>query len=1199
MVKDGATDNCKLVPRIIGRVMILRTKPSGFCGHRWAGAGYRAPGHPPGSGRDGARRLGRAPGNGRWGTLQGRGGVGRGERFLLTGLRGRILAAGLVRYGVLLASGLVFGICGGIAGWSQNAAQVPAGPAAAPAAVLNPAALPATQASPEPDAGSLAQWNGLPVRRISFEGVDAAQLAPVTGDLAQAEGAPLNPEYLKKSLRQLFATGLWETIEVEGSPFEDGVALVFRGTPRTFIGTVSVDGAKGATLNTQLQRASQLAAGTRFTPAKMAQALEQMRQTLAENGFHEPVITLSLTPRRDEQLVDIAFLVASGPQARIGTVQVTGDSGMSADEFRHYAHLRSGAHVDHDTVNRALAGVLKHFQRQERLEAEIKLESEQYVADTKRTNFHFSASRGPQVKVLVQGASITQERIKHVIPIFEEGTVDEDLLNEGNRRLRDYYQRLGYFDVKVDHEQQAASAEQVVILYKVLLGPRRRVEQVSVTGNRYFNAATLKQLLSVHAADTLDRHGAYSQAMVSADVSALQAVYQNNGFSKVKITPETSTPETVAADSRATQTSTAAAKAGARAGNGVPGDAPPRPDPGGYPGTRFPAPTSSLGRGAAPLSVVYRIEEGEQTRVGAVRIEGTMHVDAAKLARLLNTTAGQLLSPQNLAGDRDALLTDYRSRGFDQVRVDVAQQVEAEDASKVDVVFHITEGQQIFVRKVLLTGLHYTRPDTVARAITLHAGDPLNETALTETQRNLYEFALFNEVDTAVENPTGGDAEKTVLLQVVEARRWVLTYGGGFEAQTGTPHFNCGFIIVSGAACNAQGKTGVSPRVLGDITRNNLFGREQSASLQVTYGLLEQKIDLFFQNPHFEGNRNFGLTFSGGYANSLDVTTYVASRLQTGVRWTEHFNSPGSVLSKANTFVYEFNFRRIKVQANSLQVSPGEIAQESTAVRVGGPALTWIRDTRDSVLDARRGTYTSFQEFLSDKAFGAQPRFNRLDVSNSSYYSFDKGRFVLARNTRYGQERAFGTPQQELIPLPERLYAGGATSLRGFSINAAGPRDPETGYPIGGAGALINSTELRLPPPTLPFFGDAFSLVLFHDMGNVFANASDAWASALRIRQPDRDTCKNPTVPAKPDQPPPGPVTSTGWQGECSFNYFSHAIGAGLRYHTPAGPIRLDFSYNLNTPIFPVIYNYSNPTAPPTVGEASHFNFFFSLGQTF
>jgi hypothetical protein len=56
-----------------------------------------------------------------------------------------------------------------------------------------------------------------------------------------------------------------------------------------------------------------------------------------------------------------------------------------------------------------------------------------------------------------------------------------------------------------------------------------------------------------------------------------------------------------------------------------------------------------------------------------------------------------------------------------------------------------------------------------------------------------------------------------------------------------------------------------------------------------------------------------------------------------------------------------------------------------------------------------------------------------------------------------------------------------------------------------------------------------------------------------------------------------------------------------LRYHTPAGPIRLDFSYNLNPPIYPVYYNYSlkQPGSDPHVGEAGHFNFFFSLGQTF
>ena len=1084
--------------------------------------------------------------------------------------------------GIPYAWALVFALCG-IAGWSQPAPQAAAGVAAAPASssIGGVAAAPydaalQEQPLPEPQAGSLAEWAGLPARRISFEGVAEGRLAPLPGHLAQAEGAPLSPEDVKRSLRQLFSTGLFETIQVEGLRQQNGVALVFRGEPREFIGTVSVDGAKGATMNTQLERASQLAPGTRFTPAKLSQALEQMRRTLGENGFHESSITQTLTPHPEEQLVDVAFRVVSGVQARVGAVQVAGDSGMSADEFRRHTHLRNGAHVDHDTANRALTGVLKHYRSEEHLEAEIKLESEQYAVDTKRTTFGFTASQGPVVKVLVEGASMGAARVKRVIPIFEEGAVDDDLLNEGNRRLRDYYQRLGYFDVKVDHEVQSTSAEKVVILYKVRLGPRRRVERVSVAGNRYCDSATLKELLSVHAANAIDRHGAYSQALVSADVSALQSVYRNNGFSKVKITPETSTPETSAADASIPTSSSAGGA---------------------------PAPTSPPHQGTAPLAVVYRIQEGEQQRVSAVLLEGAESADPKRLALLLNTTAGQLLSPQNLAGDRDALLTDYMSRGFRTVQVDVTQQAEQADPSKMDVVFHITEGPQTFVRNVLLTGLHFTRPETVARAITLHPGDPLNETALMETQRNLYEFALFNEVDTAIENPAGGEAYKTVLLQAVEARRWALTYGFGFEAQTGTPQFNCGGIIASGATCNPNGKTGVSPRVLADITRNNLFGREESASLQGTYGLLEQKLNLLFQIPHFEGSRNFGLAVSGGYANSLDVTTYVASKLDAGLRWTERFNSPGSAFSKAGTFVYEFDFRRVKVEADSLQVAPGEIALLSTAVRVAGPALTWIRDTRDSPLDARRGTYTSFQEFLSGKAFGAQAGFNRLDVSNSSYYSFDKRRFVFARNTRYGQERAFGSSKEELIPLPERLYAGGAASLRGFSQNAAGPRDPETGYPVGGAGALINSTELRLPPPTLPWLGDSLSIVLFHDMGNVFANASDAWASALRVRQPDRDACKvlSPPTASEPIPEPSGPTTSTGPQGTCSFNYFSHALGVGLRYHTPAGPIRLDFSYNLNPPIYPVNLNYSqtNVTANQHVGAAGHFNFFFSLGQTF
>jgi outer membrane protein insertion porin family len=1013
----------------------------------------------------------------------------------------------------------------------------------------------------EPD--RLAGWLGRPVREIAFQGIAPERLKKLQDHLAQEVGSPLDREKIAQSLRQLYATGLFETIQAKASQQSDGVKLVFDGSPREFIGVVTVNGAKGATMNAQLVAASRLNPGTRFSETRLGAAQGRMRQALADNGFNEPKITYTLKRHQEEQLVDIAFEVISGVQARVGPVAVDGDSGMTLDQFRHSAHLRAGNKINHDTNNRALGGVLKHYQKQDRLEADVKLQSQTYSPASKKTSYSFAATQGPVVKVGIEGAKLSSERLKRLVPVFEEGTVDEDLLNEGNRRLRDYFQRLGYFDVKVDHiVRNAEGAGTVNITYTVSLGSRRRIERVTVAGNHYFDSDTLKQLLSVRPADYLDRHGNYSQALVAADIEALQNVYHNNGFSRVKITPET-----LSGQSSSTP--------------GAPG---------------------SIRSSTEPLSVIYHIDEGQQQRVAVLRLDGVVKGDTNKLQGLMNTAPGQLFSPQNLAGDRDALLTDYLGRGFDQVQIDVENQTEDADATKVDVTFHIREGQQIFVRKVLLSGLHYTRPDTVAKAITLHPGDPLSQTALADMQRNMYEFALFNEVNTAIQNPNGDEPYKTVLVQTTEARRWTLTYGLGFETQTGTPQNNCAGLQRRGETCSPNGRPGVSPRVLLDVTRNNLFGRDQSASIRGTYGLLEQNVNLLFQNPHFRGNRDFGFTFSGGYASSQDVSTYVASKLEGGFRWTEHFTKPNPFLSRANTFIYGYDFRRVKVSEESLQVFPAEIPALAAAVRVAGPALTWIRDTRDSALDSHRGTYTTFQDFLSNHRLGSEAEFNRLDLSNSSYYGFDKNRFVLARNTRYGQERAYGSPSSLLLPLPERLYAGGPTSHRGFGINGAGPRDPETGFPIGGAGALVNSTELRLPPPILPFFGDALSFVLFHDMGNVFTNAGDAWESILRTEQPNKDSCKVLTQGSAQTPPvPTGQDTSTGPQGQCSFNYFSHATGLGMRYHTPVGPIRLDFSYNLNPPIYPVNVNYAlpDPYSNPHIGEAQHFNFFFSLGQTF
>ncbi|MCL2660375.1 MAG: BamA/TamA family outer membrane protein, partial [Acidobacteriaceae bacterium] len=593
------------------------------------------------------------------------------------------------------------------------------------------------------------------------------------------------------------------------------------------------------------------------------------------------------------------------------------------------------------------------------------------------------------------------------------------------------------------------------------------------------------------------------------------------------------------------------------------------------------------GRKTSQIMVTYTVEEGQQQRFGRVDLAGVDPGRMQDVRALMNTQAGQPFSLVTLSGDRDAVLAYYLSRGFDQARVEIRQQGNA--GNLTDVSLNVSEGQQVFIDQVLISGLNFTRPSVVRGKILVHPGDPLDQSALLETQRGLYDLALFNEVATAVQNPTGNSPTKNALIQITEAKRWNVTYGVGLEVQTGFP----GNLNLTNAGYSQEGMTGVSPRVQFDVSRINFRGTQDSVTLRSAYGLLEKVAVLTFQNPHLMGSRNFAGSVSGGYTNIRDITTFAAETLQGNFRVTQKWG-------RRDTTLYDFIYRRVKVDPRSLQVSVDLIPLLSQPVRVGGPSFTWFHDSRSpSPLDAVKGSYTTAQLFYASSVFGSETDFTKIDGTNTTYYQFDRRRYVLARSTRIGYERSTGAnpnagspvcqgdllttnPTCNAIPLPERLYAGGATSHRGFPINGAGPRDLQTGYPVGGSAAIVNSVELRMPPPTLPYVGDSVNFVLFHDMGNVFQNASDMFPGFLHFHQPNRGTCRD----------------VSGTIGTCSFNYFSHAVGLGARYRTPVGPIRLDFSYNLNPPIYPVINDYTNKSVPH-VGQANHFNFFFSIGQTF
>ena len=1041
-------------------------------------------------------------------------------------------------------------------------------------AVENQANVEAAQA-----ATALYALRGRRIAAIRFEGVKFANQAAIPGQLGFNVGDTLDPTKVRSATRKLYLTGRYRDIEIRTEREGDGLVLIFAGTPRYFIGRIVIDGVKSGRLASILEYATQLQPGLPFVQNDVAAGEQGIRQSLAQSGYYEPRIESRTLRREDGHQVDITYNVVVGRRAIVGKVNITGDPGLTPETFRDVAKLNttnttlkyfhSKNRVTRDTVGTGLQKLRSYYQKHDRLEAAIALENSQYAKDRGQLDYSFVDHQGPTVKVVIEGAKVSKARQKQLLPIYEEGTVDQDLLNEGAHNIREFLARQGFFDAEVDTEVKPPVGNNEVAPDGTLLPPpsninqvvsfnarpgrRYKVAAINIHGNKYFDTPTIRERITLAKADAFNRYGKFSPVLLSNDKDSITSLYRANGFEKVKI------------DAKETKSNESG---------------------------KF-----------ARITVDITIEEGPQQKYGKVGIVGVAADRQQPMQQLITAEQGQPFSTATLENDRDSVLQAYLSKGFDQARVEVKQTVDPSDPLRTNVQYQVTEGEQVFVNRVLITGPENTKPKLITDQLQLKAGDPLDASALVEMQRRYYDLALFSEANVTIQNPNGQIDRKNVLVQLTEAKRWDVTYGAGFEAQLSTPKPNCRAQASlgdgsSGNGCGAEGKAGASFRVSADVSRINLFGSDKSITLHTTYGLLEKVATATLNSPRFFGNPNLTAQISGGYTNVQNISTFQASTLQGLFRVTQK-------VPKADTFLYDFQYRRVSVNQNSLQVTANLIPLLSQPVRVGGPGFTWFHDTRNPTpLDATKGVYLTFSDFFANSKFGSQTDFNRLDTTFATYHSWGtlKRRYTFARLTRFGFIHQTGANPNagvsgctgdllntnascNAVPLPERLYAGGATSHRGFGINAAGPRDLTTGYPVGGNAVFVNTLELRLPAPVLPVVGDSLSFVLFHDMGNNFLHLGDVFPSFKNFHQPNENTCRQ--------------VTGFTTIGTCNFNYWSHAIGLGARYHTPVGPVRLDLSYNLNPTVYPIIDDYSQSLPNHQVGQASHIQFFFSIGQSF
>jgi len=916
-------------------------------------------------------------------------------------------------------------------------------------------------------------------------------------------GQPLKEGAIPAALQRLYSTGEYFDIAVDASSAGEGVALRFITRGAFFVGRVVVVGASEPPTTAQLETATRLQLGAPYVIDEVQQARRNIDDALRRNGFYHESVEARATPHEGTRQMDIEFIVHTGARAKFDGVQIAGNPGRTMEQIVHATGwrnpfgFRGWRQLTEARLNDGVDGLRKSFQKHDRLMARVDLTGVAYHESTNTVTPELSIDPGPLVLIKVTGVHLSRGHLKQLIPVYQERSVDDDLLVEGRHNIVEFLQSEGYFEAQADFARSETNPGEQVITYTVSRGDLSYLTHLEIRGNKYFTTAAIRERMYIAPA-TLVRyhHGRFSHEYLDQDLNSIRDLYRSNGFRDVSVTAHSE---------------------------------------------------DNYRRKQGHLAVFIDVAEGPQWFVSRLDIEGIADADSEAIRSVLRLSSGQPYSDLGIATDRDLILSHFFDNGYEDATFDYV--ATPDPASKrVAVTYTVHAGNRRFVRGVLISGLNETKQSLVARRISVQKGDPASQAKMNDSQRRLYDLGIFSRVQTAFQNPEGQQPDKYALFDMDEAHKYSLTFGFGAEIAR----------IGGGATdlSNPAGAPGFSPRVTVGISRINFLGLGHTVSLQTQLSTFEQSGLFTYLAPQFRGNSKVDLQFSLLYDYSHYVRTFTNRREEASIQLSQHH-------SRSLTYQYRFLFRKSDIIGTPL-ISPELIPLLAQPVRVGSLALGIIDDRRDDPVDPHRGIYTTLDMSVAAGLFGSNTDYGKIIFRNATYHPLTRS-IVLARSTYFGDIARFGGEPD--IPLAERFFSGGSTTDRGFPDNQAGPRDPETGFPIGGTTLLMNTIELRFP-----LIGDNLGGVLFHDMGNVYSDLSDL---SLRYHQNNLQ----------------------------DFNYAVQTLGFGVRYHTPVGPLSLDLAFSPNSPRF---FGYQGTydqllfgTGQQVQQRIDRFQFHFSLGQAF
>jgi outer membrane protein insertion porin family len=946
----------------------------------------------------------------------------------------------------------------------------------------------------------LPSYEGQHVTTVELAGQPGIAADSLQQFLYQKPDQPFHQADVDRSVAALQQGGHFQSAEVEIRPEADGIRVLFVLHPAMYFGLFDFPGAVRRFAYSRLLQIADYPPRGAYTSVDIANAQRALEIFFRRNGYFQAAVTPRANIDKLHGLVNVSFETKLGKHAKFGQVNIKGPDAQQTEQLQkalrswmariRNSAIRPGKGYSLKVLQNASLYLEDQVMKREYLGAKVQLIGANYDPATNRADIDFNVQPGAKIKVKVEGAHVWSWTKKKLLPIYQQNGLDPELLQEGRQNLISHFQSKGYFEAKVALDRQQ-TPEAELVHYQITKGPRHKVAGVEIAGNDHLSTDDLMPHIAVEKAHFFS-HGKYSEKLVRSSVKNLKSVYQANGFSDVKITPQI--------------------------------------------------------KGAGEnISVVFQVQEGEQDVVDSLVLKGNDSQPIAHLApKGLNLGVGKPYSTKLVDDDRNQIMAQYLREGYlNSSFRETANQI-GKDKHHLAVVYQIYEGPQVQTASVFAIGRQQTQPYLIAKTTELGQGDKLREDKLLESESKLYNLGVFDWAEIDPRRQVTTQTQEDVVVKVHEAKRNQLTYGFGFEVTNRGGSVPGGTVALPGlpptglpSKFKTSQKTFWGPRATIEYTRKNLFGNAITFTASALGARLDQRGTLNLADPYFRGS-DWASNFSISGEHNSENPIFTSRQGDVGFQLQRALNDDRT----QNLFL------RYSLKETGLTqlLIPDLVPTEDRHIRLSTFSSTYVRDTRDNILDAHKGIYETAEVDMTPSVLGSSVSFAKF-IGQVAYYKKMFSNVVWANSVRLGVEQPFAGSH---VPLSEKFFSGGGSTIRGFPLNGAGPQrtipacgDPaDTStcsfirVPTGGNELFIVNSEFRIPLPIKKGLG----LAAFYDGGNVFPSA--------------------------------------GFH-DFAANY-TNTVGIGLRYATPVGPVRVDIGHNLN--------------ALPGIKATQ---FFITLGQAF